>query len=81
MKTVLFNGKIYVDKGHFEEALLQEDGVIVAVGKNSEILAMAGDAERYDPKFPAISDRQTIRNELQCQRKNNRKAESRTIRM
>ena len=48
MKTVLFNGKIYVDKGHFEEALLQEDGVIVAVGKNSEILAMAGDAERYD---------------------------------
>ena len=48
MKTVLYNGKIYVDKGHFEEALLQEDGVIVAVGKNDEILALAKDAERYD---------------------------------
>lgn len=60
MKTVLYNGKIYVDKGHFEEALLQEDGVIVAVGKNDEILALAKDAERYDCQgktvLPGLND-------------------------
>lgn len=48
MKTVLYNGKIYIDKGCFEEALLQEDGIITAVGSNEDVLALAGDAERYD---------------------------------
>jgi len=60
MKTVLFNGKIYVDKGHFEQALLQEDGVIKAVGSNEEILAMAGDAQQYDCQgktvLPGLND-------------------------
>ena len=48
MKTVLYNGKVYVDKNHFEEAVLQEGGIIKAVGSSADILAMAGDAERID---------------------------------
>ena len=48
MKTVLYNGKVYVDKNHFEEAVLQEGGIIKAVGSSDDILAMAGDAERID---------------------------------
>ena len=60
MKTVLFNGKIYVEKGNFQQALLQEDGVIQAVGSNEEILAIAGDAEKYDCQgktvLPGLND-------------------------
>ena len=57
MKTVLYNGKIYVDKGHFEEALLQEDGVIVAVGKTTRSLpwqrTLSGMTVREKPCSPA----------------------------
>lgn len=48
MKTVLYNGKVYVEKGNFQEAVLVEDGMIKAVGKNDEILALADDAEKFD---------------------------------
>ncbi len=42
MKTVLFNGKVYVEKGVYAQAVLIEDGLIAAVGTDEEILAMAG---------------------------------------
>lgn len=38
MKTVLTNGKIYIEKNKFQEALLIEDGIIKEVGSNEEIL-------------------------------------------
>lgn len=38
MKTILKNGKIYVEKNNFQEAILIEDGVIKQVGTNAEIL-------------------------------------------
>lgn len=41
-RTLLYNGKVYVSRGHFEEAVLVEDGVISAVGKSEELLALAG---------------------------------------
>lgn len=43
MKTILFNGKIYVEKGIFKEALLIEDGIIQQIGSNEEILKNTGD--------------------------------------
>lgn len=46
---VIYNAKIYVEKGHFEEALWAEEGIIRAVGSNSSILASAPkEAKRYD---------------------------------
>ena len=46
---VIYNAKIYVEKGHFEESLLAVDGVIRAMGSNEEILSQApADARRYD---------------------------------
>ncbi len=47
-KTVIYNGKIYVERGMFAEALLQEDGVITMTGSSEEVLAAAGDAEKID---------------------------------
>ena len=48
-KTAFLNGKVYVDAGHFEQAVLQEDGVIKAVGTNGEILALCDwDTEKID---------------------------------
>ncbi|OPJ55653.1 amidohydrolase [Alkalithermobacter paradoxus] len=38
MKTILKNGKIYVEKNNFKEAILIEDGTIKEVGSNDEIL-------------------------------------------
>ena len=38
MSTILKNGKIYVEKSNFEEALFIEDGVITQVGPNDAIL-------------------------------------------
>lgn len=38
MLTILKNGKIYIEKGLFAEALLIEDGIIKAYGSNEEIL-------------------------------------------
>lgn len=48
MKTLFYNAKVYVDRGHFEEAVLQENGIITAVGSSADILALAGDAEKID---------------------------------
>ncbi len=48
-KTAFINAKVYVEKGVYAQALLQEDGWIKAVGSSEEILALAGaDAEQID---------------------------------
>ena len=38
MKKIYINGKIYVDKEHFEESMLISDGIIVALGTNEELM-------------------------------------------
>ncbi|QUH18627.1 amidohydrolase [Alkaliphilus sp. B6464] len=43
MKTILKNGKIYVEKNNFQEAILIEDGVITKVGTNEDILRSDAD--------------------------------------
>ena len=59
-KSILHNGKVYVDRGNFQEAVLFEDGIIKAVGKNEEILSMAQDAEKIDCEgrtvLPGLND-------------------------
>ena len=48
---VIYNAKVYVEKGHFEEAVLCEDGIIKAVGSSEGILAAAPKgAKLYDAK-------------------------------
>lgn len=47
-KIALINGKIYVERDVFAQALLAEGGIITAVGTDREILALAGDAPVYD---------------------------------
>ena len=41
MRKILFNAKVYVEKGSFAEAVLIEDEKIIAVGSNEEIKAEA----------------------------------------
>ncbi len=48
MKTVLFNGKVYVEKGVYAQAVLIEDGIISAVGTDEEILAKVGASDDAD---------------------------------
>lgn len=59
-KTVLYNGKVYVERDVFAQAVLQEDGVIKMVGTDEEVLAAAGDAERIDCQgktvLPGLND-------------------------
>lgn len=43
MRTILKNGKIYVEKNIFAEALLIEDGIIKDLGSNEEISLLATD--------------------------------------
>lgn len=38
MRTILFNGKVYLEREKFAEAVLVEDGIIRGVGTNSDIL-------------------------------------------
>lgn len=41
MKKVFFNAKVYVEKGVYAQAVLAEDGIIRAVGRDAEVLAAA----------------------------------------
>ncbi len=43
MRTILRNGKIYVNKNNFKEALLIEDGIIKLVGSNEELAHHSAD--------------------------------------
>lgn len=63
MAKVLINAKVYVEKGHFEQAVLLSGNRIVKVGKNEDILAEAGDLpeeEIFDCKgrtlIPGLND-------------------------
>ncbi|MEY8395700.1 amidohydrolase [Lachnospiraceae bacterium 45-P1] len=59
-RMVLVNGKIYVDRGVFAEAVYAENDIIRAVGKNQEILETAGEAEIIDLQgktvIPGLND-------------------------
>ena len=41
-QTVLYNGKIYLERARFAQAVLIEDGVFRMVGSNDEVRALAG---------------------------------------
>lgn len=63
MKTLFRNGKIYVEKGVYAQAVLVEDGWIRAVGTEEEVLAAAGsgfDGEMIDCEgrtvIPGLND-------------------------
>ena len=61
MKTVLFNGKIYVEKGTYADAVLIEDGIFKAVGTEAEVMAAAGEGcEKIDCEgrtvIPGLND-------------------------
>ena len=43
MDSVFVNGKIYVDREHFEEAMLVKDGKIKMVGSSKDVLAAAAE--------------------------------------
>ncbi|MEA5040552.1 MAG: amidohydrolase [Clostridiaceae bacterium] len=47
-KTVLYNAKIYLEKGHFAEACVIEDGTITAVGKSGQLLMASYGADVID---------------------------------
>lgn len=45
MRKILFNAKVYVERGSFAEAVLIEDDKIVAVGSNEDIKAEASKSD------------------------------------
>ena len=47
-RLALKNGKIYVERGVFAQAVLMENGRVTAVGSNEDIDALAGDARVID---------------------------------
>lgn len=48
MKCVVYNAKMYVERDIFAEAAFIEDGKFKVVGTNEEVLAAAGDCDKYD---------------------------------
>ena len=49
MKSLLYNGKIYLEREKFAEAVLISDGMIQKVGSTSELLILAGErVEKID---------------------------------
>lgn len=42
MKTLITNGIVYIEQGHYEEALLIEDGFIKMAGSNDDVRLAAG---------------------------------------
>jgi predicted amidohydrolase YtcJ len=57
---VIHNAKVYLEKGRFAEAVLIQDDSIAAVGTNTEILALAAGAEKFDAEgrllLPGFND-------------------------
>ena len=53
MKTILKNGKFYIEKDSFKEAILIEDGIIKKIGSNEEILKENSD-EVFDLKGKTV---------------------------
>lgn len=61
MKTVLYNGKVYLSREEFTEAVLVENGLIIKTGKNEDIITQAGvDCKKIDCKgktvIPGLND-------------------------
>lgn len=61
MRTIFYNAKVYVDRGHFEQAVLTEDGRIKKVGRDGDVLALADDhTEKIDCQghtlLPGLND-------------------------
>lgn len=60
MKTAFINGKVYIEKGHFEEALLVEGNRILLAGTSAAVKKAAEGAEIYDcggrTVLPGIND-------------------------
>lgn len=61
MEKVLFNAKVYVEKGDYRQAVLIEDDLIKAVGSDEKILSMSkAEAEVIDCKgrtlIPGLND-------------------------
>ncbi len=48
MQTIYTNGKVYIERNQFEQAVLVESGLVVATGTNAAIAAMAPSAEVVD---------------------------------
>ena len=46
MKTAFVNAKVYVEAGHFEEAVLIEGNRIAKVGRRADILSSGADEVR-----------------------------------
>jgi len=60
-KLALINGKVYVERGVFAQAVYAEDGVVRLVGNNEQVLAAAGaDAKVIDAQgktvIPGLND-------------------------
>ena len=41
MAELYYNAKVYVEKGHYEQAVLVEDGIIRRIGSSDALLADA----------------------------------------
>ena len=54
MKQLLVNGKIYLERGKFAEALYLEDGYVREAGTTETLRALHGDAEILDCKGHAV---------------------------
>ncbi len=48
MKKIIYNGKIYIEEGHFEEAVYIEDGFIKRTGSSEELLKEAEGCQLID---------------------------------
>ena len=51
MAELYYNAKVYVEKGHYEQAVLVEDGIIRRIGSSDALLADSrpGGLRRPDP--------------------------------
>lgn len=61
MKTVIYNGKIYIERDVFAQAVLISDGIIEKTGTDEEILSMSAvDCEKIDAQgktiLPGLND-------------------------
>jgi len=60
-KLALINGKVYIERDHFVQAVYAEDGIVKVIGTNEEVLAAAGeDAQVVDAEgktvIPGLND-------------------------
>ena len=60
MQKVIYNGKIYIENDHFEEAILIDDNMITMIGSNEEVLMSAENAILIDCEgktvIPGLND-------------------------